>query len=183
VLSDQRLALAAGPPVVLLLERGHRHHRAVAAFTAQPAEEHAQQHLGIEPVGLRPLLVARDGDRSRVDDVRFDAARPQPACQPETVPACLIGERDPGDRLAGGDRLVTPAMHELQERLRIGVELLLRLALDAGHEAGDEPTGPAHLDDHDKCCMLLKGGEGSAQVICTDVPGHGASPSVLPQRR
>src|ERR687885_139185 len=100
-----------------------------------------------------------------MDDVCLNAACLEPARQPEAVAPRLIGERDPGDRLACGNSLVAPAMHEPQERLGIGLELLLRLALEAGHEAGDEPAGPAHLDDHDKCCMLLEGGEGAAQVI------------------
>ena len=45
------------------------------------------------------------------------------------------------------------------------LELLQRVALDPGHDAGDEPTRLAHLDDRDDGAVLLEGGEGSAQVV------------------
>ena len=38
---------------------------------------------------------------------------------------------------------------QLQQRVLIGIELLQGLALDARHDAGDEPTLLAHLDHGD----------------------------------
>src|SRR5262249_33680388 len=44
-------------------------------------------------------------------------------------------------------------------------ELLQRLALDARHDAGNEPARPAHLDDGNQRAMRFEGGEASAQVF------------------
>ena len=86
--------------------RRDRGHAAVAPFAAQPAEEGALEQLGVEPVGLGPPVLPRDGDARRVDDVGLDAARPQPARQPEAVAAGLEGDADARDRAAGPGRLV-----------------------------------------------------------------------------
>jgi hypothetical protein len=40
-------------------------------------------------------------------------------------------------------------MQQLQQCALIDRELLQRLALDAGHDTGNEPAGQAHLDDRD----------------------------------
>jgi hypothetical protein len=45
---------------------------------AQPAEKGPLQQRGVESIGLRPPMLARDGDAGRMDDMRLDAARPQP---------------------------------------------------------------------------------------------------------
>ena len=111
-LADQALALAVRPLGILLCERRDRRHAAMAPFAAQPAEERALQQLGVEPVGLRPPMLARYGDARRMDDVRLDAARPQPARQPEAVAAGLEGDGNPRDRAAGLDRLIAPAMQQ-----------------------------------------------------------------------
>ena len=87
-----------GAPGVLLLEGRDRGHAAVVRLAAQPAEEGALEQLGVEPVGLGPAVLAGDRDAGGVDDVRLDAARPQPAGQPEAVAAGLEGDRDARDR-------------------------------------------------------------------------------------
>src|SRR3712207_7739314 len=56
-----------------------RSHAAVARLAAEPAEEGALEQLGVQPVGLGPPVLARDGDARGVDDVRLDVVRPQPA--------------------------------------------------------------------------------------------------------
>ena len=44
-------------------------------------------------------------------------------------------------------------------------ELLQWLALDARHDAGNEPARQTHLDDGDQRAVRFEGGEASAQVI------------------
>jgi hypothetical protein len=56
--ADQRFALAARPPGVFRLERRDRRHRAVIAFAPQPAEKGSFQRLDIQPIGLRPAVLA-----------------------------------------------------------------------------------------------------------------------------
>jgi hypothetical protein len=114
-----------------------------------------------------------------MDAMRLNAPGVQPPGQPEAITASLKGERDAGDRPAGGDRLLAPALHQAEQGFGVGIEFLLRLTFNTGHETGDTPAGPAHLDDDNERGMLVKGGEGSAQIICTGVPGHGASPSIV----
>src|SRR6202022_4895834 len=54
-------------------------------------------------------------------------------------------------------------------------ELLQRLALNARHDAGNEPARQAHLDDGDQRAVRFEGGEASAQVIQLL---HGGAPSI-----
>src|SRR6187551_1368741 len=83
----------------------------MSALAAQPAEEHAYQHAGVQPVGLGPTVLARYGDACRVDDMRFDAASSEPARQPKSVTACLIGQDDACNRPARFHRLRPPAFY------------------------------------------------------------------------
>src|SRR5450631_2182662 len=91
LLSDETLALAVGPLGIFLLDCGDRDHLAVVTLAAQPAEKNAFEQLGVKTVGLGTPMLARYGDARCMDDVRLDAACPQPARQPETVPASLEG--------------------------------------------------------------------------------------------
>ena len=145
--------------------RRDRDHAAVVPFAAQPAEKCSLQQFGVEPVRLRPPMLARHGHARRVNDVGFDAARPQPARQPEAVAASLEGNGDTRDRAAGLDRLVLPALQQSEQRLRVRLELLHRVALDPGNDAGDQPARLAHLDDRDQRAIRFQSREGSAQVI------------------
>jgi len=70
-------------------------------FAAPPAEEGPLQQLGVEPIGLRPAMLARDRDAVGMDHLGVDRARPQPARQPHPVATCLKGDRDPVDRAPG----------------------------------------------------------------------------------
>ena len=54
-----------------------------------------------------------------MDDVHFNTSRLQPPRKPETVAPGLESKRNPFDHLAGLDRLVTPALHQSQQRIRI----------------------------------------------------------------
>jgi hypothetical protein len=56
-------------------------------------------------------------------------------------------------------------MQQFQQCALIDRELLQRLALDARHDAGNEPVREAHLDDDDQRAVRFEGSEASAQVI------------------
>ena len=177
-LADQALPLAARALGVLLLEGRDRGHAAVARLAAQPAQEGALEQLGVEPVGLGPPVLARDGDARRVDDVGLDAARPQPAGEPEAVAPGLEGDREAGDRAPGPGRLVPPA---LQQRgaapPRPASSFFSGWRPIPGTMPGDEPARPAQLDHGDERAVLLEGGEGPAQVIALR---HGALHRLFP---
>jgi hypothetical protein len=176
-LAHEALALAARALGVLLLQRRDRGHAAVARLAAQPAEEGALEQLGVQAVRLGAPVLPRDRDAGRVHDVGLDAARPQPARQPEAVAPGLEGDREAGDRAPGPGRLVPPAMKQPEQRLLARVELLERVAPDPGHQPGDEPARPAQLDHGDERVVLLEGGEGPAQVIALR---HGALHRLFP---
>ena len=134
-------------------------------LTAEPAQEGALEQLGVQAVRLGAPVLAGDGDARRVDDVGLDAARPQPAGQPEAVPAGFKGDREAGDGAPSPGRLVPPLPEQGEQRLLARVELLQRVAPDPGDDAGDEPARPAYLDDSDERAVLLEGDEGPAQVV------------------
>ena len=68
---------------------------------------------------------------------------------------------DVAPSLAG---FAAPMMQELQQHFLLGIELLKRLAFDAGNERRNQPLRLAHLDHGDDCAILLESGEGSARV-------------------
>src|SRR5262249_29633985 len=92
LLGDKMLPLAVRPPCVLLFGGRDRYHAAMALLAAQPTEKGAHQEFGIEAIGLCTPMFARHRDARRMNDIRFDIARPQPARQPEAVSASLISE-------------------------------------------------------------------------------------------
>ena len=57
-LADQAFSFTARTLGVLLLERWDRHHPAVAALATQPSQEHTHEHRRIQPIGLRPAMLA-----------------------------------------------------------------------------------------------------------------------------
>ena len=69
-------------------------------LAAQPAEKGALEQLGVEPVGLGPPVLPRHRHARGMNDVRLDAARSQPARQPEAVAAGLEGDGDALDLVA-----------------------------------------------------------------------------------
>jgi hypothetical protein len=178
--ADQRFALAARPPGVFRLERRDRRHLAVIAFVPQPAKEGSFQQLDIQPIGLRPAVLAPDRHARGMDDISFDAARVQPAGQPEAVRARFVGNRDADNRAADPRRLIPPALQQAQQLILVRHQLLQRMALDPRHDRADQPTGLAHLDHGDQCAILVQSGERSAQVIRLR---HGALRRWVLQRR
>src|SRR5213594_798259 len=107
-----------------------------------------------------------------MDDMRLDAASNEPARQPEAVAASFIGQSNPPDRPASTHRLVPPPLDQSQQRRRIRLQLLQRLALDAGNNAAHQPARLAHLDDHHQSRDRIKRGYASAEIIDLD---HGAT--------
>ena len=71
---------------------------------------------------------------------RLDATRRKPARQPEAVAAGLEGQRNPGDRAAGPDRLIPPTMQEHKQPIWARLQLLTWLTLNPGKHTGNEPA-------------------------------------------
>src|SRR6516165_3235666 len=128
---DQALALPIGPLGVLFGNRWYARHAAMAPFSTQPPQEPALQQLGVEPVGFRSAMFPRYRTQGR-DHVSLDAARRKPARQPKTVAASFEGKRNPGDRAAGPDRLILPAMQQAKQPFWVRLQLLARLTLNPG---------------------------------------------------
>src|SRR6478736_2945923 len=95
----------------------------------------------------------------------LDVVRPEPARQPETVTAGLECDRDAFDPMSCFLRLFSPAIKQLQQGILVDLELLQRLALDARHDARNEPTRQAHLNHCDQRTVRLQGDEGPAQIV------------------
>jgi hypothetical protein len=80
-----------------------------------------------------------------VNDIGFDATRPQRTCQPEAVATGVEGDSDAHDRAPFLGRLILPALQQPQQRCLVWLELLQRVSLDPGDDPGNEPTRLAHL--------------------------------------
>src|SRR5262249_44385269 len=173
---DQQLALAAGAPGILLLQRWDRRHRAMIPLAAQPAQKHPLQQLDVQPIRLRPLVLLRCRDARRVDGVGLPPSLAQPARQPEPVAPDLVGQNHPADRPADPLRLLPPTLQKLQQRLRIRRQLLHRSTGNARDETADKPARRAHLDHRYHRAILLEDDEGTAQILNAS---HGAPSSVL----
>src|SRR4051794_29695772 len=142
----------------------------------QPAEEHALEQGGVEPVSLGAPMLAGDGDAGRVNDMSFDAVSPEPARQPEAIAAGLEGDGNACDRAAGLAGLLTPAVEELEEGVLVRRELLERMTRDPWDDPRHQPAGLAHLDHRDDRLFLIQRGEASVQIGWL---WHGATPSVI----
>src|SRR6266700_4566543 len=173
--AHQAVALAVWPLGVLFGNRGHARHAAMAPFSTQPPQEPALQQLGVEPVGFRSAMLPRYRDTRGMDYVSLDATRLKPARQPEAVAAGFEGKRNPGDRAAGPDRLIPPAMQQGKQPFWARLQLLARLTLNAGKHTANQPARLAHLDDGNDRAILVQGDEGPAQVVRL---GHRGTPSV-----
>jgi len=55
---------------------------------------------------------------------------------------------------------MSPSVHEFQQLVLVGFQLLQRLALDARDHPCDKPTRLAHLDHDDQRAILVQSGEG-----------------------
>jgi hypothetical protein len=110
------------------------------ASATQPAKKGAFEQPDIQPVGLRPPVLARDGDARWMDHVSFNAVCAQPARQPEAVAAGLEGDGNARDRAARLGRLIAPAVQQSEQCILVRLELLLRMPVDPGNDPPDQPT-------------------------------------------
>src|SRR6476660_1012134 len=120
-------------------------------------------------------MFARYGDTRGMDHMRLHPMRTKPARQPEAVSTSFEGQGNPRDLAAGLDRLVAPAMQQAKQPFCTRLQLLARLALNAGKHTGNQPSRLAHLDDGKDRAILVQGDEGPAQVVRL---GHQGTPSV-----
>src|SRR5262249_3068792 len=81
---------------------------------AQPAEKSSLEQLGVETVGLRSPMLARHRHTRGVNDVGLNAARLEPACQPEAVTAGLEGNDNAFDPASCFLRFLPPSMQQPQ---------------------------------------------------------------------
>ena len=116
-------------------------------------------------------MFARYGDTRGMDHMRLHPMRTKPARQPEAVSTSFEGQCNPRDLAAGLDRLVAPAMQQAKQPFCTRLQLLARLALNAGKHTGNQPTRLAHLDDGNDCAILVHGDEGPAQSLPQRRPG------------
>src|SRR5262245_31356803 len=114
LLADEALALAARALGILVLQCGDRDHLAVITLAAQPAEKSTFEQLGVETVGLRSPTLARHRHTRGVNDVGLNAARLEPACQPEAVTAGLEGNDNAFDPASCFLRFLPPSMQQPQ---------------------------------------------------------------------
>src|SRR2546428_13067085 len=98
-------------------------------------------------------------------DIGLDAPLSEPARQPKSVTPRFIGDDDAFDLTSGLNGLMTPSVHEFQQLVLVGFQLLQRLALDARNHSCDKPARLAHLDHDDERAILVQGGEGSAEIV------------------
>src|SRR5258705_11374422 len=59
----------------------------------------------------------------------------------------------------------SPSMEPLQQCAPVDRELLQRLALNARHDAGDEPVRQAQFNNGDQRAVRIEGARGSAQIV------------------
>src|SRR5258708_40185619 len=87
------------------------------------------------------------------------------ARQPEAVTAGLRSDSDAFDPMPCLRSFLSPSMQQLQQCALVDRELLQRLALDARHDAGDEPVRQAQFDNGDQRAVRIEGARGSAQIV------------------
>src|SRR3954470_15937970 len=111
-----------------------------------------------------------------MDDIGLHPAFSEPARQPEAVTPGLIGNDNALKRPTRFCGLVPPTLQKPEQRVPLRLKFLQRLAVNPGHDPGHKPACLAHLDHHNQGAILLKGSEGSAQVVRL---WHGGTSSVL----
>src|ERR1700674_2275724 len=120
-----------------------------------------------------------------MDHVRLYPTRLEPARQPEAVAAGFEGQCNPRDLFTGPDRLIAPAMQQGKQPFWARLQLLARLALNAGKHTGNQPARLAHLDDGNDGAILVQGDEGPARVVWMRHRGtpSGHSATMVPSPR
>src|SRR6516225_323784 len=139
LLSNEAVMLAVRPLGILVLHCRDLDYLAVITLAAQPAKKRTFEQLGVESVSFGAPMLARYRYTRCVYDVSLDAARLEPARQPEAVSASLEGDCNALDPASCFLRFFSPSM-QLQQCALVDRELFQRLALGARHDTGNEPA-------------------------------------------
>jgi len=99
----------------------------------------------------------------------------QPTRQPEPITTRFKRDDQSGDRVAGCNRLIAPAVQQREQTFLVGCQLFQRFSLDTRNHSAYQPSCGTEFDNRYQCLILLKGDEGPAEVIVR--LRHGATPS------
>src|SRR6516164_3114239 len=91
-------------------------------------------------------MLPRYRETGGMNHMRLDATRLKPTRQPEAVASGFEGKRNPGDRAAGLDRLIPPAMQQSKQSFWVRLQLFARLTFNARNNAANKPARVAQLD-------------------------------------
>jgi hypothetical protein len=82
-----------------------------------------------------------------MNDLHLNAAGLQPSRQPKAIASRLMGKGNPLNPPAALYPLSSPTLQRSLQCCRIRLKLLQWSTVNAGNQAGDQPTRLAHLDD------------------------------------
>ena len=106
--------------------------------------------------GFRPSVFTVHGDAGRVDNVSVYASRLQPPGQPETVSPSLEGQCDPVYWHAHSLCLRSPTRDQTEQCIRIWIEFLEGLSLNAGEHSGHQPAILTHFYNDEHSASLIQ---------------------------
>jgi hypothetical protein len=89
----------ARPPSLFVRLVWNRNHRTDPRLAPQQSHQRAQQHIDINNVRLRPPRPTIDGKARGLHHVNFNVAPYQKTRQPKSIPACLMGQNHPRNRM------------------------------------------------------------------------------------
>jgi hypothetical protein len=81
-------------PAVFLVHAQYAYHPPHLLLACDGAQQHHQELVDIEPIGLGPALAPIALNTGGIDDMVLDAMRHQGAVQPASVPASLVAAYD-----------------------------------------------------------------------------------------
>src|SRR5208282_4996458 len=96
----------------------------------QPTQQHAHQHVSVEPVGLGTPYLAWNRNTGWVDHIDFDTACPQPTRQPETVTPSLECNNYPLYNFAGPAGFLAPYLELFEQAILVNRQFLQRTPID-----------------------------------------------------
>ena len=155
----QFLAFPVYATGILFLDCWDRHHPAVIFLSAQPTQEGSHQQQTNQTACLCAAMVPIHRDAGGMHHMRLDAVVAQPACQPEPVPACLVGNASLRDRTADlFPSLNAPAVQLSNSLTSSTGRFFRRPTFHSGQHAVEEQAGLTHFHNHDHCDAHFEGG-------------------------